>query len=66
MNETTDIPGARTSAAGDARQHRLSRVVRREASGGWIIQASEPLFTIGGLRHFLNGVKGITPPHYRF
>jgi len=28
--------------------------MRREASGGWIIQRSEPQFTIGGLRDFLN------------
>jgi len=30
-------------------------LMRREASGGWIVQTSEPQFTITGLRRFLNG-----------
>jgi hypothetical protein len=38
----------------DACVYGLRALMRREASGGWIIQRSEPQFTISGLRDFLN------------
>jgi predicted phage terminase large subunit-like protein len=38
----------------DACVYGLRALMRREVSGGWIIQRSEPQFTIGGLRDFLN------------